>query len=126
MAKKDGENFDDDLDLSSFDDMGDFDKNGFDDFSMEEEKDRKPAKGFINTALHYGNKARDGAVEGLKQKITDELKRKPLFKNLYMTIYKKSIKKCFGTWAFKTHQDKIIQMLKMTMKNQSRIIEVDE
>ena len=72
MAKKDGENFDDDLDLSSFDDMGDFDKNGFDDFSMDEEKDRKPAKGFINTALHYGNKARDGAVEGLKQKITDE------------------------------------------------------
>ena len=55
-----------------------------------------------------------------------ELKRKLLFKNLYMTIYKKSIKKCFGTWAFKTHQDKIIQMLKMTMKNQSRIIEVDE
>ena len=41
MAKKDGENFDDDLDLSSFDDMGDFDKNGFDDFSMDEEKDRK-------------------------------------------------------------------------------------
>ena len=36
MAKKDGENFDDDLDLSSFDDMGDFDKDGFDDFSMEE------------------------------------------------------------------------------------------
>lgn len=55
-----------------------------------------------------------------------ELKRKPLFKNLYMTIYKKTIQKCFGTWAFKTHQDKIIQMLKMTMKNQSRIIEVDE
>ena len=72
MAKKDGENFDDDLDLSSFDDMGDFDKDGFDDFSMDEEKDRKPAKGFINSALHYGNKARDGAVEGLKQKITDE------------------------------------------------------
>lgn len=55
-----------------------------------------------------------------------ELKRKLLFKNLYMTIYKKTIQKCFGTWAFKTHQDKIIQMLKMTMKNQSRIIEVDE
>ena len=55
-----------------------------------------------------------------------ELKRKLLFKNLYMTIYKKTIKNCFGTWAFKTHQDKIIQMLKMTMKNQSRIIEVDE
>ena len=72
MAKKDGENFDDDLDLSSFDDMGDFDKEGYDDFSMEEEKDRKPAKGFINSALHYGNKARDGAVEGLKQKIADE------------------------------------------------------
>ena len=72
MAKKDGENFDDDLDLSSFDDMGDFDKEGYDNFPMEEEKDRKPAKGFINTALHYGNKARDGAVEGLKQKIADE------------------------------------------------------
>lgn len=55
-----------------------------------------------------------------------ELKRKLLFKKLYMTIYKKTIKKCFGTWAFKTHQDKIIQMLKMTMKNQSRIIEVNE
>ena len=55
-----------------------------------------------------------------------ELKRKLLFKNLYMTIYKKTIQKCFGTWAFKTHQDKIIQMLKMTMKNQSRIIEVNE
>ena len=55
-----------------------------------------------------------------------ELKRKLLFKKLYMTIYKKTNKKCFGTWAFKTHQDKIIQMLKMTMKNQSRIIEVNE
>ena len=55
-----------------------------------------------------------------------ELKRKLLFKKLYMTIYKKTIRKCFGTWAFKTHQDKIIQMLKMTMKNQSRIIEVNE
>ena len=55
-----------------------------------------------------------------------ELKRKLLFKNLYMTIYKKTIQKCFGIWAFKTHQDKIIQMLKMTMKNQSRIIEVNE
>ena len=55
-----------------------------------------------------------------------ELKRKLLFKKLYMTIYKKTIRNCFGTWAFKTHQDKIIQMLKMTMKNQSRIIEVNE
>ena len=55
-----------------------------------------------------------------------ELKRKFFFEKLYMTIYKKTIKKCFGTWAFKTHQDKIIQMLKMTMKNQSRIIEVNE
>ena len=55
-----------------------------------------------------------------------ELKRKFFFEKLYMTIYKKTIRKCFGTWAFKTHQDKIIQMLKMTMKNQSRIIEVDE
>ena len=55
-----------------------------------------------------------------------ELKRKFFFEKLYMTIYKKTIRKCFGTWAFKTHQDKIIQMLKMTMKNQSRIIEVNE
>ena len=55
-----------------------------------------------------------------------ELKRKLLFKKLYMTIYKKTIRKCFGIWAFKIHQDKIIQMLKMTMKNQSRIIEVNE
>ena len=55
-----------------------------------------------------------------------ESKRKLFFKKLYMTIYKKTIKNCFGTWAFKTHQDKIIQMLKMTMKNQSRIIEVNE
>ena len=55
-----------------------------------------------------------------------ELKRKLLFKKLYMTIYKKTIRNCFGTWAFKIHQDKIIQMLKMTMKNQSRIIEVNE
>ena len=55
-----------------------------------------------------------------------ESKRELFFKKPYMTIYKKTIKNCFGTWAFKTHQDKIIQMLKMTMKNQSRIIEVDE
>ena len=55
-----------------------------------------------------------------------ESKRELFFKKPYMTIYKKTIRKCFGTWAFKTHQDKIIQMLKMTMKNQSRIIEVNE
>lgn len=72
MAKKDGEDFNDDLDLSSFDDMGDFTKDGYDEFAMDEEKDRKPAKGFINSALYYGNKAKDGAVEGLKQKIADE------------------------------------------------------
>ena len=72
MAKKDGEDFNDDLDLSSFDDMGDFTKEGYDEFAMDEEKDRKPAKGFVNSALFYGNKAKDGAVEGLKQKIADE------------------------------------------------------
>ena len=72
MTKKDGEDFNDDLDLSSFDDMGDFTKDGYDEFAMDEEKDRKPAKGFINSALYYGNKAKDGAVEGLKQKIADE------------------------------------------------------
>lgn len=54
------------------------------------------------------------------------LKRKLFFKKQYMTIYKKSIRKCFGTWAFKMHQEKIVQMLKMTMKYQSRIIEVNE
>lgn len=72
MAKKDGEDFNDDLDLSSFDDMGDFTKEGYDEFAMDEEKDRKPAKGFVNSALFYENKAKDGAVEGLKQKIADE------------------------------------------------------
>ena len=55
-----------------------------------------------------------------------ELKRELFFKKLYMTIYKKTIWECFGTWAFKMHKDKIVQMLKMTMKDQSRIIEVDE
>ena len=42
-----------------------------------------------------------------------------------MKIFKKSIERCYGTWAFKTHAGKIIEMLKMTVKN-GRVIEVDE
>ena len=69
MAKKDGENFDDDLDLSSFDDMGDFDKNGFDDFSMDEEKDRKPVAPFIREVNNYpGLLDIIVAIEGLVNK----------------------------------------------------------
>jgi hypothetical protein len=42
-----------------------------------------------------------------------------------MNIFKKSIYDCYGTWAFKTHKDRIIEMLKMTVKG-GRVTEVDE
>ena len=44
-----------------------------------------------------------------------------------MDIYVKSIRDCYGTWAFKTHKDKIIEMLKMTVsKGNGKIKELDE
>ena len=46
-------------------------------------------------------------------------------RTLYMDIYKKSIYNCYGTWAFKTHKDKIIEMLKTTVKN-GKVFELDE
>jgi ADP-ribose pyrophosphatase YjhB (NUDIX family) len=46
-------------------------------------------------------------------------------RTIYMDIYKKSIYNCYGTWAFKTHKDKIIEMLKTTVKN-GKVFELDE
>ena len=46
-------------------------------------------------------------------------------RTLYMDIYKKSIYNCYGAWAFKTHKDKIIEMLKTTVKN-GKVFELDE
>ena len=46
-------------------------------------------------------------------------------RTLYMDIYKKSIYNCYGTWAFKTDKDKIIEMLKATVKN-GKVFELDE
>ena len=42
-----------------------------------------------------------------------------------LKIFKKSIYDCYGKWAFKTHKDRIIEMLKMTVKD-GNVIEVDE
>ena len=52
-------------------------------------------------------------------------KRELFFKKVYMDIYKKSIYDCYGTWAFKTHKDRIIEMLKMTV-DKYRVREIDE
>ncbi len=52
-------------------------------------------------------------------------KRELFFKKVYMNIFKKSIYNSYGTWAFKTHKNRIIEMLKMTVKG-GRITEVDE
>ena len=52
-------------------------------------------------------------------------KRELFFKKVYMDIYKKSIYDCYGTWAFNTHKDRIIEMLKMTV-DKHRVKEVDE
>lgn len=51
-----------------------------------------------------------------------------LFNNkINMTIYKKSIWDCYGPWAFKTHKERIVQLLKMTIKGgKGKIKEVDE
>jgi ADP-ribose pyrophosphatase YjhB (NUDIX family) len=46
-------------------------------------------------------------------------------RTVYMDIYKKSIYNCYGTWAFKTHKDKIIEMLKTTVKS-GKVFELDE
>ena len=46
-------------------------------------------------------------------------------RTVYMDIYKKSIYNCYGTWAFKTHKDKIIEMLKTTVKN-GKVFELNE
>lgn len=46
-------------------------------------------------------------------------------RTVYMDIYKRSIYNCYGIWAFKTHKDKIIEMLKTTVKN-GKVFELDE
>jgi len=46
-------------------------------------------------------------------------------RTVYMDIYKRSIYNCYGTWAFNTHKDKIIDMLKTTVKN-GKVFELDE
>ena len=46
-------------------------------------------------------------------------------RTVYMDIYKRSIYNCYGTWAFKTHKDKIIEMLKTTVKS-GKVFELDE
>lgn len=52
-------------------------------------------------------------------------KRKFFKKSINIKIFKKSIEKCYGTWAFKTHPQRIIEMLKMVVKN-GKVYEVDE
>ena len=46
---------------------------------------------------------------------------------VYMKIFRKTIYDCYGTWAFKTHKTKIIEMLKMVANGSkhSKITEVD-
>jgi len=46
-------------------------------------------------------------------------------KNINIKIFKKSIYNCYGTWAFKTHKTKIIEMLKMMVKK-GKVTEIDE
>lgn len=48
-----------------------------------------------------------------------------LKRKINMDIYKKSIYDCYGTWAFKTHKDRIIEMLKMTV-NGGKVKLLDE
>lgn len=52
-------------------------------------------------------------------------KRKFFKKSINIKIFKKSIEKGYGTWAFKTHPKRIIEMLKMVVKN-GKAYEVDE
>jgi len=52
-------------------------------------------------------------------------KRKFFKKSINIKIFKKSIERCYGTWAFKTHPKRIIEMLKMIVKN-GKVYEVDE
>jgi len=58
-------------------------------------------------------------------KVAQVYKKVFLFKRISMKIFKKSIYNCYGTWAFKTHKDRIIEMLKMTVKG-DKVKEVDE
>lgn len=53
-------------------------------------------------------------------------KRELFFRRVYMDIYKKSIWDCYGPWAFKTHKERIVELLKMTVKGSRRIKELDE
>lgn len=71
--KKDGEDFDDDLDWGADDDLGEFGDEDFGDFGLDDEKDRKPAKSFFGLNAHYVNKARDGALAGIRKSISDTL-----------------------------------------------------
>ena len=48
-------------------------------------------------------------------------------RKINMDIYKKSIWNCYGTWAFKTHKERIVELLKMTIKGgKGKIRELDE
>ena len=47
-------------------------------------------------------------------------------RKIHMDIYKKSIIRCYGIWAFKQHPVKIIEMLKSTIKGDGKIVELDE
>lgn len=48
-----------------------------------------------------------------------------LKRKININIFKKSIYECYGIWAFKTHKDKIIEMLKMVIKG-GKAVELDE
>ena len=44
-----------------------------------------------------------------------------------INIYKKSIWDCYGPWAFKTHKERIVEILTMTIKGgKGKIFELDE
>lgn len=60
-------------------------------------------------------------------KVANVYKSGLFFNKINMTIYKKSIWDCYGPWAFKTHKERIVQLLKMTIKGgKGKIKEVDE
>ena len=48
-------------------------------------------------------------------------------RRINMDIYKKSIWNCYGTWAFKTHKERIVELLKMTVSGgRGKVRELDE
>lgn len=65
-------------------------------------------------------------IEDLRWLKVGQFYKYGLFNNkIGLNLYKKSINEGFGTWAFKTHNKKIYEMLKTIMKGK-KIIELNE